>query len=565
MISFILHTHLPNVLHHGAWPHGSDWVSEAVAECYLPLLRMCDRLLKEGIRPAITFDISPVLCEQLAHPDFIDVFESYCKEHVELAELDQKHFLAEGNKEFAKLAGVWAEWYEERWLEFDEVYDRDIVGALRTLQDKGAIEVMTCGLTHGYLPLFAEDSSIERQIGLAKVSYEKHFGKAPRGIWLPECAYRPAYPWQSYLLVEPYTTARYREGIEQFLHRYDLEYFVTDQPHIERSIPLGVVGPTGIRTPFHETYGDARRQLQERSVFDLFRVSGENHYESAIAFTRHRDICMQVWSGDTGYPGDADYMDFHKKYFRSSLRYWRVTDNKADMQYKQAYVPEWAENRAKEHAQHFVRILEGATQHRQTESGRPLTACLPFDTELFGHWWFEGPLFLEHVLRGIHASPVIHASTAGEQVDLVDPVCVVALPESSWGKNGNHDVWMNQEVQWTWEREYRLEYRFKKFLETQKPSTWDKTLNRIMLNAMRQFLIAQASDWQFLISTWSSGEYAEMRFNNHLSDASRLMDVAEHYLRSGEVSKEENNFLVECEDRDGLFTSELEYYFTSLG
>jgi len=563
MISFILHTHLPNVLNHGVWPHGSDWLSEAVAECYLPLLRMCDKLVKEGIRPGITFDISPVLCEQLSHPDFIEVFESYCQEHAELAQVDHEHFIAEGNEDFAALAALWAEWYEERWMEFDEIYDRDIVGAFRRLQDEGAIEVMTCGLTHGYLPLLAEDSSIERQIGMAKANYQKHFGRDPRGIWLPECAYRPAYTWQSLMMVEPYTKARFREGIEQHLHHHGLEFFVTDQPHIERAKPLGVMTPDGFRVQFGDTYGDSRQQLEERSVFDLFRVSGENHYESAVAFTRHRDICMQVWSGESGYPGDPDYMDFHKKYFRSSLRYWRVTDNKTDMQYKQAYVPEWAENRVRQHADHFVRILEGATQHRQTETGRPVTTCLPFDTELFGHWWFEGPMFMEFVLRGIHASPVIHAATASEQLDLVQPVCEVALPESSWGRNGNHDVWMNNEVQWTWEKEYRLEYRIQRFLERNAPSTWDATMSRIMTNAMRQLLMAQASDWQFLITTWSSREYSEMRFFSHAADTARLLDMAERYLQSGSLSKEETHFLTECEDRDGFFTEELETYFQS--
>jgi 1,4-alpha-glucan branching enzyme len=562
MISFILHTHLPYVLNHGTWPHGSDWLSEAVAECYLPLLRMCNRLRDEGIRPAITFDISPVLCEQLSHPEFAVVFERYCAEHADLARIDEESFRAEGNDAFADLASTWATWYEERWEEFDAEFGRDIVGALKKLQDDGSIEVMTCGLTHGYLPLLAEDESIERQVGMAVSNYQRHFGRRPRGIWLPECAYRPGYPWRSYLLVEPYTTARDRPGIEHFLHEHDLEYFVTDQDHLESAQPIGVKRQ-GSFTAFSETVGHERAQLNERSVFDLFRVGSNGTDATAIAFARHRDICMQVWSGDTGYPGDADYMDFHKKYFRSSLRYWRVTDNKADMQYKQAYVPEWAETRAREHADHFVRILAGATQHRQTQTGRTPTVCLPFDTELFGHWWFEGPLFLEHVLRGIDASPVMHASTASENVDEHEPTCVVSLPESSWGKNGHHDVWMNHDVQWTWEKEYRLEQRFKQVVQRLAVASWDETLQKIMVNAMRQLLLAQASDWQFLITTWSSREYAEMRFHNHAADTAKLLDLAERYVKDPTLAKADQDLVDECEKRDEVFSSEIQAYYAS--
>ena len=480
--------------------------------------------------------------------------------------VDAEHFEKEGNPEFAKLAMWWADWYDARWKEYDEVFNKDVIGAFKRLQEEGAIEIMTCGLTHGYLPLLAEEESVDRQLSMAKANYRKHFGRDPRGVWLPECAYRPSYSWQSYLLVDPYMTARHRDGVEQFLERHDLEFFVTDHEHLEGSRPLYHTAPDGRRTPFEETFGDARRQLEERSVFDLFKVSGTDHTESAVAFARHRDICMQVWSGDSGYPGDADYLDFHKKYFRSSLRYWRVTDNKADMQYKQAYVANWAEDRARSHADHFVKILEGATQHRQTETGRPLTACLPFDTELFGHWWFEGPLFMEHVLRGIHHSPVMHTSTASEQVDLTKPTCEVGLPESSWGAEGNHSVWMNDDVKWTWEKEYRLEYRVKTFLEKNAPSTWDKTAKRVLVNVMRQLLLAQASDWQFLITTWSSREYAEMRFHNHVSDANKLLDLAESVITEGhKLTKEEEQFVAECEDRDDIFIDEINSYFDSLG
>lgn len=559
MVTFVLHTHLPHVLHHGTWPHGSDWLCEAVAECYVPILNACHRLLADGIRPGITFDISPVLCEQLAHPDFPAVFTTYCEEHIALAKGDALHFEKEKNSEFAKLSEQWATWYADRLEDFRDTYQTSIVGALKSLQDSGAIEVLTCGVTHGYLPLLAEDASVDLQVRLAVENYQRHFGRSPRGIWLPECAYRPAYPWRTYLPVAAYAVARMRDGIEQVLSRYNLEYFITDEGALQQSTPLGVETPNG-RVALSETYGEARKQLEAHSVYQVYRAGGNDHQESVAFFTRNQKIALQVWSGDTGYPGDPDYLDFHKKFFRSALRYWRVTDNKADMQYKQSYVSEWAEHKAIEHAKHFSDILEVTGRYHLGESEQLPTICLPFDTELFGHWWFEGPLFLEHVIRNIHASHILSTSTTSEKLDLLKPTMVVALPESSWGRNGNHDVWMNPDVQWTWEREYKLENRMRMLMEKHKHGTWDSLMKRLVLAAFRQMLLAQASDWQFLITTFSSREYAAMRFHNHATDAMQLADAAERYAVSGGISVTDRQVLEACEERDSAFQTELEHY-----
>lgn len=562
MVAFVLHTHLPYVLHHGTWPHGSDWLCEAVAECYIPLLLMCDGLLEDGIRPGITFGISPILCEQLAHPDFGELFERYCLEHAELASVDHSHMEQESAPdEVLGLTTYWQNWYKQSWEIFSGAYQRDIVGQLRRLQDAGAIEVMTCGATHGYLPLLAEDASVDLQVRLAVSSYQHRFGRHPRGIWLPECAYRPSYPWRTLLPVSHYTTSRRRDAIEQVLVRHGLEYFVTDEEALHKARPLSVRGPDGSRTPYDSAYGVAKDMLEERSVFDLFRVGGVDHDESVAVFTRHMQIAMQVWSGQSGYPGDPDYLDFHKKYFRSGLRYWRVTDVKADMGLKQPYVPEWAEKKAREHAEHFVDILEVSVSHRMTTTDRVPTLCLPFDTELFGHWWFEGPLFLENVIRRIHNSSVLSTSTASERLDATLPSCEIALPESSWGKDGNDSVWMNPENKWTWEKEYHLEHRMRLLFEKHPMRTWDETLRRISKNAIRQILLVQASDWQFLISTFSAKDYAEMRFHNHVEDCKRLCDLTEQYGVSRKIHPSDEAYLQAVEDRDGIFDFELNAYF----
>jgi 1,4-alpha-glucan branching enzyme len=223
------------------------------------------------------------------------------------------------------------------------------------------------------------------------------------------------------------------------------------------------------------------------------------------------------------------------------------------MALKDYYEPSWAEQRVREHAQHFVRALEVTSGHRQSMIDADVTISLPFDTELFGHWWFEGPAFLEEVLRGIHGSPSIHSRTASESVDASQASCLLRLPESSWGRNGTDEVWMNAQTQWTWEREYRLEHRLRHLREKHHRSSWDGTMERIMHDLYREMLLLQASDWQFLITTETARDYASMRFAHHAADVERLCDLAERYMVAGELIDADRMYLDEVERRDGIF------------
>ncbi|MFN6135616.1 MAG: DUF1957 domain-containing protein, partial [Bacteroidota bacterium] len=273
MTCFVLHTHLPYVLHHGAWPHGSDWLCEATAECYLPLIGMCDRLIADGIRPGLTFDISPILCEQLAHRDFPELFIRYCREHAELAAADRSIMESQGAEaHLIEMTSYWEQWYADAAELFSVSYRSDIIGQFRRLQNEGAIEIMTCGATHGYMPLLAEDESLQRQVEIALHAHERHFGRRPRGIWLPECAYRPGYPWRTFLPVYAYSKPRDRASVESILQRNGLSYFVTDEAALRSARPLGFVDQHGQRTHYEHTYGNIRQRLDERSAMDVFRV-----------------------------------------------------------------------------------------------------------------------------------------------------------------------------------------------------------------------------------------------------------------------------------------------------
>lgn len=553
MVNIVLHTHLPWVLNHGAWPHGSDWVCEATAECYLPLLDMCRRLVHDGITPGITFTMSPVLAEQLAHPAYPALFSDYCTSHAQLARADHQHLSQEGApQEQLALAEYWERWYLQKLDEFTNNHGSDIIASFRELADAGAIEIITCGATHGYLPLLAEDASVRLQVALAQRVHHRHFGRRPSGMWMPECAYRPAYPWRTLLPVAPYATARPRLGVETVLNDYGMRYTVVDEASITGSAPIAMRRPDGTYLAIDEADAVTRSMLDERSALDAFWAGDPLHRKGMGVFARSMSIALQVWSGQTGYPGDPDYLDFHKKFFKSSLRYWRVTDVKADMAHKDYYRPEWAVGKAQEHAAHFVSILGATINHRSGVTGRMPTVCLPFDTELFGHWWFEGPVFLEHVLRGLAAAG-IQASTLETSMSVNPPTAVVALPESSWGRNGNHDVWMHSSTQWMWEREYRLEHRVRMLFEKHSQRQWSADEHRVLGAMMREVVLAQASDWPFLVSTGSAAEYASMRFHNHVEDALALADACERLAGGGILTDADEAVLVGVEQRDALF------------
>jgi 1,4-alpha-glucan branching enzyme len=562
----ILHTHLPWVLHHGSWPHGVDWLNEAVAECYIPLLNVFNSLMDEGISPKVTLDISPVLCEELEHPDFKQGFIDYCNEKIEAAQNDEKQFKSWGwDAHHIYLTQFWQEWYKARKIDFIEKYNSSIIGGLKKLQDEGAIEVMTCGATHGYFPLLGTDRSINLQVTAAVENYKKYFDRAPRGIWLPECAYRPSYNWKSLIPIYPFHLERLRPGIEQFLARNGIEYFVTDQSLLERSTPIGVYTDVHLDQflPVSSPAFSYKPWSFTKSPLDLYNISSSEkiEYGTSVGFTRHRDISMQVWSGEVGYPGESNYLDFHKKHMVSKLRYWRVTDNKADMMYKLLYHPDWTQEKIDLQTNHFIHHIENTLNWNIRTTGKFGTLCTPFDTELFGHWWFEGPEFIKSVLRGLHHSPYVHAATASEQFIRVRPLETISIPEGSWGRNNNHDVWSNDDTKWTYELMYNNENRLLSIYDKYPPASMDSMMRRIMTQALRELMLLQSSDWQFLIFTQSAKDYAEQRFSFHHSDFNRLCDLADIYSETGSINAQDEVYLKATEDRNSPFPElELEWW-----
>jgi 1,4-alpha-glucan branching enzyme len=555
--ALVLHGHLPYVLTHGTWPHGSDMLFECAAESYLPLLRVFDRLVAEGTSPRVTMGLTPVLCEQLSHSGFKQSFADYLEGRVRTATENRDQFAADHQLHFAHLADRWRDHFAEIARVFREDYASDIVGQFRRLQDGGHLEVMTSAATHGYLPLLGRDESLQGQVKQAVRSYERHFGRPPRGFWLPECAYRPRYAWSSPLPDAGPQEPRLRKGVEEFLAENGLQYFIVDSGTFRGGAASGVYlsrfgGLQRLWEQMRASYQPVEADVEKSPYRAYLAASAEAGAPPVAVYVRDERTGIQVWSGEHGYPGDGWYLDFHKKHFPGGHRYWRVTSAQTDLGAKEPYAPERAAERYPEQADHFCGLVHEILTKANEETGEVGILCAPYDAELFGHWWFEGPEWLYRVVRGLAANPAVQTVTCAQYLDEHTPEVAVSLPEGSWGQGGFHWIWLNDWTTWIWRHVYAAEADFPA-LARQSVESGDPVLSDIVSQAGRELLLLEASDWPFLISTWSARDYAEHRAAWHRDAFSRLVAMARRRAAGEEVAPEDAAFLTHCKARDAIF------------
>lgn len=559
----MLHSHLPYVLNHGIWPHGQDWLNEASAETYIPLIRAFQNLEKQGQKHLATIGISPVLAEQLSSPVFKEGFKAYLSRCQESAEDDKKQFKAQGFEHRAELAVMWGNKFKEISDQF-EALGYDLIAEFKRLQDADVIELMTCAATHGYLPLLGTDESVRAQVKLGVQTYEKHFGRKPKGIWLPECAYRPSYKWKHPVGKDQEEWDRV--SIEDVLAENELSYFIVDSPLLKGG---KATGPYIDRFP-------ALRQIYERSMRgdddepdesrkDLtahlpYRV-GTSDPEVAC-FIRDPETTILVWSGEHGYPGDGNYLEFHKKHFPGGLRYWAVTGTNASLGDKVEYFPKTASDRVRENAGHFketVRhILTRDTEAMPDAKGTHIIVS-PYDTELFGHWWHEGPEFLERMFEYLAMDKEVVSTTLGKHVGSQSELYPVTLPEGSWGEGNHHYIWLNEWTVWTWELIYEAEREFRD-LVAERVDKAEGLEKECLIQAGRELLLLESSDWQFLISTWAARDYAEQRVQVHHERFKSMIAMAQKARKGDPLSEGEREFLELLGREDGIFEISLDLW-----
>jgi 1,4-alpha-glucan branching enzyme len=562
-LTLTLHAHLPYVVNHGTWPHGMEWLLEAATETYLPLLRVLGRLQADGIALKANLNISPILLEQLAHPVFQAELPEYLRRKIAAATVDEAQFKAAGDEHLADTARWW-QGYFTRALEDFTALDSNIIAGFRRFNDAGMIDIITCAATHGYFPLLGTDESIVAQIKTGAATHRKHLGKEPRGMWAPECGYRPAGLWQTPVTpqgLEQPDAPFERMGVEEAMHQSGIGFFFADTHLIDESVS---------HTPYDLLHGDPLQEIGEaveeleagtylKTVYKPYIVDGPaarhpgSRRQRTHVFPRDPRTGIQVWSGDTGYPGDGVYLDFHKRRWPGGHRYWQVTHSKADLGLKTPYYPERAATRTKAHAEHFASVVIETLSPNFDQEGAPPILTSPFDAELFGHWWHEGPEWLEHVARAIarEDSPVALISCA-EYLDKYPPTAYLGMKEGSWGENGNNHVWLNPDTSWTWTHIYPAETTVR---EIATEGAWRDGLTgeRILKQLCRELLLLESSDWQFLITTGPARDYAEARFRTHVEQFKAVEDAWLEFKQMGELGDATEEALKAIEVRDSIF------------
>lgn len=547
-LCIVLHGHLPYVLHHGVYPHGENWLFEAAAETYLPILDMVGHCALLGKPPKLTIGVTPVLLEQLAHDRFKSGFEQYLLDRIDRAKADQKEFEKQNQLHFAYLATRWQEWYGKRLEHFRRI-KRDIPGEFAQRFREGNIQVLTSNATHYYMPLALNDEMLRAQMKCGTAVSRKHLGQSPRGMWLPECAYRPH--WHHWMPSVLYDNARNRPGLETFIAEAGVTHFFVDS-HL-------ITGGSVMGTFDHQTYRvendnilhwDTQRGWRE--PLSPVGVVSSHQPPKVFAFARHPRVSEQVWSGSIGYPGDGIYLEFHRKHGERGLRYHKVTSNKTPLSNKDPYYPDDVPGKVFEHAQHFCNVVRDVLREYRHRTGKQGVIVAPFDAELFGHWWFEGPQFLRDVVLTLANDPSVNLLTAEEALYRHPADKVMRLPEGSWGENGNHSVWINDRNKWYWEMEYRAEGEFLRLLHS-LPWKNSPELSGLLVRAARELLLLQASDWAFVIHSYGAVDYGIERISLHKVRFDRMCLLAEKTANGIEFAEHEKVWVAEVDAHDGIF------------
>ena len=515
-VSFVLHGHMPWVLHHGHWPHGNVWLFEAALGVYIPLLQMLENIEKDQISAQLSLGLTPVLLMQLSHEDFKSGFETFLNARISEVE--------NCREKYGHLAEFWLERFTKIRAFYLEI-ERDIPKAfIQYVKEDGTgrISLLASTASHGFSPLLSSTQSFEQQLEEGLNVYEQLVGFRPKGLWLPECAFLPETTRPSPID----GSSPWRKGIDRILAENGISHFFIEASALEANRSEGKI----VDSHFQKvTWEEANQHPDEwRDVCKPYRVSTIGQWADIHCFARHPKLCSQVWAADGGYPGDGQYLEFHKK--EGEIRFWRVTSRQVGLGQKEFYNPEEAKKMIHYHAKHYVDGMEDALKDKPDGH---LSLC--FDAELFGHWWFEGPEFLEQVLREIAQREHLTAISAETCVEDKPAENVVWIPESTWGEGGDHRVWLNGQTHWMWKVIYGCEQRFFEIVNHQEiKGKWRWEL----FQALKwELLMLQASDWLFVIKTGGAVDYGHRRFCLHVERFERLMDIWNNCAHKKDMSE----------------------------
>lgn len=517
-LAIVLHSHLPYVRH----PEyddflEEDWLYEAITETYIPLINVFNGLIRDGVDFRITMSITPTLSCMLADSLLQDRYIRHLELLIDLSNKEVER--TRWQPEFNRLALMYQAKLNEARHIFVERYKKNILTAFKGFQDLGKLEVITCAATHGFLPLMEVcPKSVRAQVQVGVNNYERHFGRRPRGFWLPECGYYP--------------------GVDQYLKEAGIRYFFVDAHGVLHGSPrpkYGVYAP-------------------------VYCKSG------VAAFGRDWESSKQVWSAIEGYPGDYNYREFyrdvgfdldyeyikpyiHKDGIRinTGIKYYRIT-GRTDQ--KEPYNPDWAREKAAEHAGNFMFNREKQVEYIYDIIKKKPIVVSPYDAELFGHWWYEGPQFLDYLFRKIYYDQkTIKTTTPSEYLERFPRNQVLTPSMSSWGWKGYCEVWLEGSNDWIYRHLHKASERMAELVNSYPNA--DGLLKRALNQALRELLLAQSSDWAFIMKTGTVVQYAVKRTKDHILRFTRIYED----IKSNRIDE---GWLSDIEWKDNIFP-EIDY------
>jgi len=512
-LSLVLHAHLPYIRHpeHDRFLE-EEWFYEAITETYIPLIKAFSVLVRDGADFRMTMSLTPTLLSMMVDP----LLQSRYVRHLDrLIELSEKEIhRTRGDGQFEPLARMYYDIFTSSRRLFVDEYGSNLSRAFKKFQDLGKLEIITCGATHGFLPLMeVQREAVAAQIKVACQTHQRILGRRPNGIWLPECGYYP--------------------GLDEILKEEGIKFFILDTHGILFGTPrpkFGVFAPVYCRS-------------------------------GVAAFGRDMESSKSVWSAEEGYPGDYNYREFYrdigfdldyeyvKPYLNgdgirinTGIKYYKITGTG---DHKVPYSPEAAREKAAEHAGNFLFNRTKQAEYLEGIMGQQPMILSPYDAELYGHWWFEGPMWLEFLLRKIHYDQsIIKTITPMEYLEKHPRNQVITPSMSSWGYNGYAEVWLNGSNDWIYRHLHKAAERMIEL--TRRFPRADGDLKRALNQMARELLLAQSSDWAFIMKTGTHTSYAANRTRDHLERFTRLWESVNH--NSIDVG-----FLSGIESLDNLF------------
>ena len=504
-LAIVLHAHLPYVRKNEKNSLEEDWLFQAILECYIPLLQAIEASKKENpINTKLTISLSPTLLSLLQNKKIKETFPLWIKTRIDfLQELPQKEKNA---------SGFLMQNLNDKYLYWQNC-SGDLIERFRVLLKSGNLDILTCAATHGYLPILRENpETVKGQINTAIRSHKNIFGTQPLGIWLPECAYY--------------------ENLDQLLFNSGIRYAVLDGHGVLNASPRPRYG---VYAPICSTKGVA-------------------------FFGRDNESTLPVWSAKDGYPGDSVYREFHKdlgwelptsklqeKDIPCSrplgLKFYKITNDKLSLEKKEFYIESDAKRKVEEHADSYLLARSKQLENLSLSSSFEPLLIAPFDAELFGHWWYEGPSFIENILeKSIKYS--IKMTTLKEFLMQKPNLQICDPSSSSWGQGGYHNYWLNDKNAWIVPEITKAGSTFVELVSQNHNNSFSL---RLLNQAARELLLSESSDWSFILRAGTTTELAKERIDRHLFRFWKLVEMIKNN------SKLDLKFLKNIEDEDSIF------------